>query len=79
MVCFVIIALMVFIVGIVGTISVRKVNSNSKVIFDKNLQSVYLSVSIEKNLTEIRANIMKLIYQNGKMSIINLTIPILII
>lgn len=60
---FLIMALLVFTVGIIGTINLKSISMNSQNIYNKNMESVYLLMDIRQNLSEVRTDILKLVYQ----------------
>ncbi|MCH3964364.1 MAG: methyl-accepting chemotaxis protein [Clostridium sp.] len=61
---FVIVALLIFIIGITDITGLRKIDSNSENMYGRNLSSIYLLTDTEQNVTEIRMDLLKLIYQN---------------
>lgn len=60
---FLIVALVITIVGTIGTMSLKSVATNSENMYSNNLQSVYIMMDMKQNLTQIRADLLQLIYQ----------------
>ena len=61
---FVIIDLLILAIGTVGSSSLKKVSVNSKSMYDHNLQNIYMIADMNKNLSDIQADTLKLIYQD---------------
>lgn len=59
---FLIVAILIAIVGIIGITSLKTLDANSENIFSNNLQSVYMLTDMRQNLTEIKSDVMQLIY-----------------
>lgn len=60
---FLIVALVITIVGTIGTMSLKSVATNSENMYSNNLQSVYMMMDMKQNLTQIRVDLLQLIYQ----------------
>lgn len=60
---FLIVALVITIVGTIGTMSLKSVATNSESMYSNNLQSIYMMMDIKQNLTQIRVDLLQLIYQ----------------
>lgn len=60
---FLIVALVITIVGTIGTMSLKSVATNSENMYSNNLQSIYMMMDIKQNLTQIRVDLLQLIYQ----------------
>lgn len=60
---FLIVALLIVMVGIVGTMSLKSVDSNSENMYSNNLQNAYMIMDMKQNLTQIRVDILQLVYQ----------------
>lgn len=63
LVSYLIIAALILIVGIIGTISLKKISTNSTTMYDKNMQIVYKLSDMNKDLSEVRADALKFVYQ----------------
>lgn len=63
---FLIVALLIVIVGAVGGIALKNVAKCGEKMYSTDLQSVYMITDTKQNLTEIRANILQLIYEKDK-------------
>ncbi|WP_072993480.1 methyl-accepting chemotaxis protein [Clostridium cavendishii] len=59
---FLIVAILVGIVGVVGVVSLKQVNKNAEEMYNDNLQSVYMLTDMKENLTEIKSDVLQLIY-----------------
>lgn len=59
---FLIVALLIAVVGIIGTLSLNKVADASNDMYINKAQSVFTLEEIEKNLTETRADLLQLVY-----------------
>ncbi len=62
---FLIVAMIIVIVGVIGGVGLKNVAKYGKDMYSTNLRSVYLTSSINQNLTEARADILKLIYEKN--------------
>ena len=60
---FLILALLIAIVNVIGDNSLRTVYTNSSKMYSENLQIVYMMSDMNKNLSEIRADSFKMAYQ----------------
>ena len=60
---FLILALLIAIVNVIGDNSLRTVYTNSSKMYSDNLQIVYMMSDMDKNLSEIRADSFKMAYQ----------------
>lgn len=61
-VSFVIVAMLIGVVGIIGTLSLRTINSNSKSMYNDELLGTYMLTDMNKNLIESKSDIIELIY-----------------
>ncbi len=61
---FIIVALFIGIVGFIGVNNMHKINSNSSSMHDYNLESIKDLMDIRQNFTEIRADLLRLVYQD---------------
>ncbi|WP_342590207.1 methyl-accepting chemotaxis protein [Clostridium muellerianum] len=59
---FIIVSIVIAIVGIIGMMSLKTVAVNSESMYNNNLQSIYLLTDIEQNLTEIKSDMLQLVY-----------------
>ena len=59
---FLIVAVLIAVVGAVGTISLKKVATNSESMYDDNTQSIYIITDMRQNLTQINNDILQLVY-----------------
>lgn len=60
--CFVLIALLIAAVGFIGFSNMGKINSNAVSMHNNNLMSIKSLMSVKQYLSDIRANLLKLIY-----------------
>jgi len=63
---FLIVAVIIGIVGLVGGISLRKVNNNAESMYSSNLQSIRQNLSIKSNMSEIKSQILTIMYEKDK-------------
>ncbi|HDK7155791.1 TPA: methyl-accepting chemotaxis protein [Clostridium botulinum] len=63
---FLIIAILIVIVGAVGGIALKNVAKYGGKMYSINLQSVYMITDMNQNLTEIKSNMLQLIYEKDK-------------
>ncbi|AGK95820.1 methyl-accepting chemotaxis protein [Clostridium pasteurianum] len=61
-IAFFIIVLVVAIIGIIGMTSLQKLDRNSQGMYSNSLRNVYILTDMEQNLTEIRADMLDLVY-----------------
>lgn len=59
---FLIVALLVGIVGGIGIISLKNVGENAEKIYNQNLRIVYILTDMKENLSEIKSDMLQLIY-----------------
>ena len=62
MISFITIALLIAIAGIIGMMSLKTVNVNSEEMYSRRLQSVYMITDMKQNLTEIKSDMLQLVY-----------------
>ncbi|MCB2296544.1 methyl-accepting chemotaxis protein [Clostridium tagluense] len=62
MLSFLIIAMLIAVVGFIGTVSLKNVAIKSKDMYSTNLQSVYMLTDMTQNLTEIKSDMLQLVY-----------------
>jgi methyl-accepting chemotaxis protein len=60
---YLIVATLILIIGIIGTLSLKKVSINSQNMYNKNMQIIYKLSDMNKNLSDIRADALKIVYQ----------------
>lgn len=65
---YIIIAFLLLIVGLISIDSIRKISLNAQHMHDTNLQNQYILQNINQNLTNIRVDMFKMIYQKNKSS-----------
>ncbi|AZV57893.1 methyl-accepting chemotaxis protein [Clostridium sp. AWRP] len=65
LISYLIVAALILIVGIVGTISLKKVSSNSQNMYNQNMQIVYKLSDMNRNLSDIRSDTLKMVYQKS--------------
>lgn len=63
---FLIVALLIAIVGAVGGIALKNVAKYGEKMYSTDLQSVYMITDMKQNLTEIKGDILQLIYEKNK-------------
>ncbi|EKQ51035.1 MULTISPECIES: methyl-accepting chemotaxis protein [unclassified Clostridium] len=66
---FLIIAFIIGIVGLVGGISLGKVNNNAEGMYSNNLQSIRQNLSIKANMSEINSQILTIMYEKDKTKV----------
>ncbi len=59
---FVIIALIIAVVGVIGMVSLKTIDVNSEDMYSNRLQSVYMITDMKQNLTEIESDMLQLVY-----------------
>ena len=59
---FLIVAVLIAVVGAVGTISLKKMATNSESMYDDNTQGIYMMTDMRQNLTQINNDILQLVY-----------------
>ncbi|PJI07728.1 MULTISPECIES: methyl-accepting chemotaxis protein [Clostridium] len=62
---FIVVAVLVGIVGMLSLFDMNKINSNAKSMYEYNLASVETLTSIKQNFADIRADLLKLVYQRN--------------
>ncbi|TZE81111.1 methyl-accepting chemotaxis protein [Calorimonas adulescens] len=60
---FMLIALLMGVVGYIGINGLAKVDSNTNGLYNKNYQSIYMLMDMKDNLSQIRADVLKLLYE----------------
>ncbi|WP_406540859.1 MCP four helix bundle domain-containing protein [Clostridium ljungdahlii] len=65
LISYLIVAALILIVGIVGTISLKKVSNNSQNMYNQNMQIVYKLSDMNRNLSDIRSDTLKMVYQKS--------------
>lgn len=63
---FLIVALLIVIVGTVGRIALKNVAKYGEKIYSTDLQTVYMITGIKQNLTEVKSDMLQLIYEKDK-------------
>lgn len=63
---FLIVALLIVIVGTVGGIALKNVAKYGEKIYSTDLQTVYMITGIKQNLTEVKSDMLQLIYEKDK-------------
>lgn len=64
---YLVVAVLIAVVGLVGTVSLKTVGANSDNMYSNKLQSVYLITDTKLNLTECRSDMLKLVYQRDPL------------
>ncbi len=59
---FILVALLIGIVGGIGVISLKTAEKNSEKMYTNNLRAVYILTDMQQNLTEVKSNILELLY-----------------
>lgn len=62
---FILVAILVGAVGIVGLLNMHKINSNTKTMHDYNLASIESLNTIKENFADVRSDLLKLVYQKN--------------
>ncbi|WP_160688614.1 methyl-accepting chemotaxis protein [Clostridium sp. C2-6-12] len=60
---FLIIAVLIGIIGIVGIVSFKNIGKESELMYANNLRSVYILTDMKENLSEVRTDLMSLVYK----------------
>lgn len=63
---FIIVALFIIFVGLVGISNMRKINANAVSMHNDNLNSIKDLTTLKQNFADIRADLLKLVYQQNK-------------
>ncbi|MFT8352855.1 methyl-accepting chemotaxis protein [Clostridium saccharoperbutylacetonicum] len=63
---FITVAILIGVVGFIGIHNMNKININAITMHDYNLASINNLTSIKQNLTDVRADLLKLVYQQNK-------------
>ncbi|NFV12844.1 methyl-accepting chemotaxis protein [Clostridium sp. FAM 1755] len=63
---FLIVAIIIVIVGAIGGFALKSVAKNGKEMYSVNLQSVYMITDMNQNLTEIKSDMLQLVYEKDK-------------
>ena len=63
---FMIIAILIGLVGFIGIYNMNTVNSNAVTMHDYNLETIKYLTTIKQNFTDIRADLLELVYQQDK-------------
>lgn len=63
---FLIVAIIIVIVGSIGGFALKSVAKNGKEMYSVNLQSVYMITDMNQNLTEIKSDMLQLVYEKDK-------------
>lgn len=66
---FLVVAILIGVVGTVGTLSLKDVAENSEKMYSNNLQIVYMLTDMEQNLTKISNDMLQLVYQKDASQI----------
>lgn len=61
--CFIIVALFIGMVGYIGIMNMGKINSNAMDMHDSSLASIQYMTTIKQNMSDIRTDLLKLVYQ----------------
>ncbi len=62
---FIVIAMLIGVVGFIGIYNMNKVNSNAVTMHDYNLETIKYLTTIKQNFTDIRADLLELVYQKN--------------
>ncbi|MDI6619206.1 MAG: methyl-accepting chemotaxis protein [Clostridiales bacterium] len=66
------VALLIVAVGVIGSLSLKTIDYNSEEMHNNRLKTVYVLTDMKQNLTQIKADILELIYVNDASSKANL-------
>ncbi|PJI09245.1 MULTISPECIES: methyl-accepting chemotaxis protein [Clostridium] len=61
---FLIMMALIVVVGVMAIINLEKISARSNKMYNSNLKKVYYLTKTEQDLTEVRADLLKLVYQN---------------
>ena len=59
---FIIVAILIGVVGIIGITSLKTVDANSEDMYINSLQSVYMMTDLKQKLTEVESDVLQLVY-----------------
>ncbi|MDF2881794.1 MAG: chemotaxis protein [Clostridiaceae bacterium] len=59
---YVIVALLIAVVGLIGIVSLKTVDTNSEVMYSNSLNNVYMMADMNQNLTKVKSDILELTY-----------------
>lgn len=59
---FIIVAILIGVVGVIGIISLKTIGINSESMYGDNLQSIYMLTDMKQNLTETKSDMLQLVY-----------------
>ncbi|MFL0251936.1 methyl-accepting chemotaxis protein [Clostridium neuense] len=62
---FIIVAILVGIIGIIGLFNMNKINSNAASMYNYNLASINNLTTIKENFSDVRSDLLKLVYQKN--------------
>lgn len=62
---FVVVSVLVGIVGMISLFDMNKINSNARSMYEYNLASVEALTTLKQNFADIRADLLKLVYQKN--------------
>ena len=66
---YLIVALLICIVGAIGAISLKSVNSKAEEMYSISLQHVNENLSLKSNLAEIKSDILNLLYEKDNLKL----------
>jgi len=62
-VSFIMVAILIGAVGAVGIMSLKTIDTNSEKMYSNNLQDVYMLTDMKQNLTQIKSDVLQLLYE----------------
>lgn len=62
---FIMVAILVGIIGIIGLVNMNKINSNAASMYNYNLASINDLTTIKENFSDVRSDLLKLVYQKN--------------
>lgn len=60
---FIIVAILIAVVGVIGTMSLKTIDANSEEMYSNRLQSVYMLMDMKQSIIEIKSDVFELLYE----------------
>lgn len=60
---FIIVAILIAVVGVIGTMSLKTIDANSEEMYSNRLQSVYTLMDMKQSIIEIKSDVFELLYE----------------
>lgn len=69
---FLLVAILISVIGIVGVKSLANVNKNAETMYNINMQSISINLSIKANISEIKSQLLIMMYERDKNKVLEL-------